>query len=92
VPVQAFKSEYMQRRIDNPSRKDVRDYFWREFTSAGLMHTGQVGAARCWWIEAQPFHAHLRRLAGEGITIYASPEDMEQRGWPALQADEPPPE
>jgi len=55
------------------------------------MHTGQVGAARCWWIQAQAFHAHLTKLAAEGITIYASPEDMEGRGWPPLQADNPPP-
>ena len=77
--------------VPQASRKDVRDYFWREFSSAGLMHTGAVGAARCWWIDAQAFHAHLRRLAGEGITIYASPEDMDRHGWPPLQADCPPP-
>jgi hypothetical protein len=82
----------MQRRIDNPSRKDVRDYYWREFVAASLMHTGQVGAARCWWIHAQAFHRHLRKMAAEGITIYASPEDMDHRGWGPLLVDCPPPE
>jgi len=66
VPVRAFEVEYMQRRIDNPSRKDLRDYFWREMVSAGLMHVGKVGAASCWWIRAQAFHERLRRLALEG--------------------------
>jgi aminoglycoside 3-N-acetyltransferase len=92
VPVRAFHVEYMQRRIDNPSRKDVRDYFWRECTHAGLLREGRVGAARCWWTGAQSFHAHLGRLAAEGITIYASPEDMERRGWPPLDPERPPPE
>jgi hypothetical protein len=67
VPVRAFFVEYMQRRIDNPSRKDVRDYFWREFVHGGLMHVGDVGAARCWWIQARPFHERLRQLAAEGV-------------------------
>jgi aminoglycoside N3'-acetyltransferase len=92
VPVRAFEVEYMQRRIDNPSRKDVRDYFWREFVAAGLMHTGQVGAARCWWIQAQAFHERLRRMAAEGVTIYAGPEDLERRGWAPVDADNAPPE
>jgi len=91
VPVRAFGVEYMQRRIDNPSRKDVRDYFWRELVHAGLMHVGEVGAARCWWVQARPFHERLRQLAAEGITIYASAEDMDRRGWPPLNEDNPPP-
>jgi len=91
VPVRAFEVEYMQRRIDNPSRKDLRDYFWREMVSAGLMHVGKVGAASCWWIRAQAFHERLRRLALEGITIYSGAEDLERRGWPPLSATYPPP-
>ena len=92
VPVRAFEVDYMQRRIDNPSRKDLRDYFWREMVGAGLMHVGQVGAARCWWIRARAFHEHLRGLAAEGVTIYAAPEDLEHRGWPPMLAVNPPPE
>jgi aminoglycoside N3'-acetyltransferase len=91
VPVRAFEVEYMQRRIDNPSRKDLRDYFWREMVSAGLMHVGQVGAATCWWIKARAFHERLQRLAAEGITIYAGAEELERRGWPPLVEDNPPP-
>ena len=92
VPVRAFEVDYMQRRIDNPSRKDLRDYFWRDMVGAGLMHVGQVGAARCWWIQARAFHEHLHTLASEGITIYASPEDLERRGWPPLVDANRPPE
>jgi len=69
----------MQRRIDHPSRQDLRGYFWTEFTQAGLLTSGKVADAMSWFIPAQSFLAHLRRLMQDGITIYASASDMAHR-------------
>lgn len=79
VPVRPFDPSFALRRIDHPSRGDLRAYFMAEFQRAGLLHAGQVGAAASWWIPAQGFHDHLRRLAGDGMTIYATPEQLAAR-------------
>lgn len=79
VPVVPLLPEFLPRRIDNPARKDLRDYFWREFTAAGLLRFGKVGEARAWYIGARDFYAHLVKLCNEGITIYATAEDLAKR-------------
>lgn len=79
VPVRPFEPQLAQRRIDHPSRSDLRAYFMAEFQRAGLLHAGRVGAAACWWIPARGFYDHLRRLAKEGVTIYATPEQLAAR-------------
>ncbi len=76
VPVRPYKPEMVARRIDNRSREDVRAHFAAEFDRAGLRRKGQVGQAESWIIDATAFLAHLRALAGRGITIYSSPEEM----------------
>lgn len=79
VPVVPLAPEFLPRRIDHKSRGDLRDYFWREFTRAGLLRVGQVGEARTWLIGAQEFFKHLIQLAQEGITIYSTPEELSRR-------------
>jgi aminoglycoside N3'-acetyltransferase len=70
---------YMNRRIDNRSRDDLRDYFWREFTRVHLLNTGRVGESTSWWIGARAFYDHLHQLLSEGITIYATAEELAKR-------------
>ena len=79
VPVRPYRPEAMARRIDHPSRDDLRAYFAREFDRAGLRHCAPVGEATGWTIDAAPFLAHLHQLADEGITIYATPAELERR-------------
>ena len=79
VPLRAFDPLLAQRRIDHPSRSDLRNYFVTEFQGAGLLHRNQVGMAACWWIPARGFHEHLWRLAKNGVTIYATPEQLAAR-------------
>ena len=79
VPVIPLDPEYMRRRIDTPARDDLRAYFWREFTRAGLLRTGRVGESTSWFIRAQPFYDHLLKLMREGITIYATAEELARR-------------
>jgi aminoglycoside 3-N-acetyltransferase len=82
VPVVPLDPEFIKRRIDQKSRGDLRDYFWREFTRAGLLRVGQVGEARTWLIRGQDFIDHLTHLMHEGITIYSTPEELARRPLP----------
>lgn len=79
VPVRPFAPAIAQRRIDQPGRGDLRDYFAREFDAAGLRVNGQVGDAASWAIPAQAFYDHLGRLASENVTIYASAAELAAR-------------
>ena len=79
VPVRPFDPAVAQRRIDHASRDDLREYFAREFDAAGLRVNGQVGDAASWAIPAQAFFEHLRRLASEHVTIYASAAQLAAR-------------
>ena len=79
VPVVPLDPAFSERRIDHPSRADLREYFWQEFTRVGLLRVGQVGEARTWWMPARDFFDHLVRLMREGITIYATPDELAQR-------------
>jgi len=79
VPLRPFDPVLSQRRIDHPSREDLRCYFMAEFQRAGLLHRGQVGLAPSWWISARDFYQHLQQLAGEGLTIYATPSQLAAR-------------
>jgi aminoglycoside 3-N-acetyltransferase len=79
VPVVPLDPAFSERRIDHPGRKDLRDYFWKEFTRIGLLRVGQVGEARTWWMPAREYFDHLVQLAKEGITIYSTPEELARR-------------
>ncbi|MFM2085282.1 MAG: hypothetical protein RLZZ237_151 [Pseudomonadota bacterium] len=79
VPVRPFDPLVAQRRIDQPGRADLRDYFQREFDAAGLRVNAQVGDAASWCIPAQAFFDHLHRLATDKVTIYASPAQLAAR-------------
>ena len=79
VPVRPFDAAVAQRRIDQPGRSDLRDYFHREFDAAGLRVNWQVGDAASWLIPAQAFYDHLLRLAHDNVTIYASAAQLAAR-------------
>jgi aminoglycoside 3-N-acetyltransferase len=79
VPVVPLDPAFLPRRIDHPSRKDLRDYFWQEFSRVGLLRVGQIGEARTWWMPAREYFDHLVQLMREGITIYATPEELARR-------------
>jgi len=79
VPVRPFEAAVTERRIDHPSRADLRDYFRDEFDRAGLRVTGRVGNADSWFISARDFYDHLKALAGDGITIYSTASELAAR-------------
>lgn len=79
VPVRPFDPQYVERRIDNKGREDLRQYFWKEFELAGLLSVGKVGQALSWVVGARPFYDHLYNLMKQNITIYSTPEQIRQR-------------
>lgn len=79
VPVIPLDPAYLQRRIDNPSRKDLQDYFWSEFTNVGLLISGNVGTAASWFIRSRAFYDHLAMMMQQGLTIYSTPEELAAR-------------
>ena len=79
VPVRPFDAAVSERRIDHQPRADLRAYFQAEFERAGLRANARVGNADSWFIPAQAFFDHLKKLAGEKITIYSSSEDLAAR-------------
>jgi len=79
VPVRPFVGAIARRRIDHPSREDLRAYFMAEFKRAGLLTEGRVGDAAAWFIPAGGFYDHLKELAGENLTIYSPPEQLAAR-------------
>lgn len=76
VPVRPLDPAFMPRRIDHPSRKDLRDWLMADLIGTGLLHSGMVGSARCWYIGARAFFDRLEHLASRGITIYATAEEL----------------
>lgn len=76
VPVRPYRPEMVARRIDNRSREDLRQFYADAFDRSGLRRKGRVGEAESWIIEAPAFLAQLRQMAGQGLTIYASPEQL----------------
>lgn len=79
VPVRPFDAELTQRRIDQKPRADLRHYFAAEFEQVGLKTNGQVGEGRSWLIPGPGFLDHLRLLASQGITIYATADELAAR-------------
>ena len=79
VPVRAFVPELMPQRIDHKARADLREWFAAEFDAVGLKRNGPVGQAMAWTIPGPAFLAHLLKLADEGITIYATPQQLAAR-------------
>lgn len=80
VPIRPFDPAITPRRIDQKDRGDLRDWFAAEFDRAGLRRRGRVAAAESWVIEGPAFLAHLHELAGRGITIYSTAEELQAAG------------
>lgn len=79
VPVRPFAPAVAARRIDYAAREDLRAYFRDEFERAGLRVNGKVGEGDSWFIPARAFYDHLEKMAGQGITIYSTPEQLAAR-------------
>ena len=79
VPVRPFAPAVAARRIDYAAREDLRAYFREEFERAGLRVNGKVGEGDSWFIPARAFYDHLEKMAGRGITIYSTPEQLAAR-------------
>lgn len=79
VPVTPLDPKFVKRRIDQKARKDLRKYFWNEFTRIGLLTVGEVGQATSWLNSARSFYKHLISLVKEGITIYSTPDELKRR-------------
>jgi aminoglycoside 3-N-acetyltransferase len=79
VPVIPFDPKYSNIRLDHAKRQDLRDYFWLEFTQAGILTVGKVGHALAWIASANKYIDHLIRLMKEGITIYSTKDKLIKR-------------
>lgn len=79
VPVNPHDPQFSKIRIDHAERKDLRDYFWKEFNKAGLLTVGKVGMATAWVAQINKFYDHLIELMRQGITIYSSPDELNAR-------------
>jgi aminoglycoside N3'-acetyltransferase len=79
VPVRPFAPTVAARRIDYAAREDLRAYFREEFERAGLRVNGKVGEGDSWFIPARAFFDHLEKMAGQGITIYSTAEQLAAR-------------
>ncbi|MGO4477807.1 AAC(3) family N-acetyltransferase [Massilia sp. 2TAF26] len=79
VPVRPFAPAVAARRIDYAAREDLRAYFREEFERAGLRVNGKVGEGDSWFIPARAFFDHLEKMAGQGITIYSTAEQLAAR-------------
>lgn len=79
VPVRPFAPAVAARRIDYAAREDLREYFREEFERAGLRVNGKVGEGDSWFIPARAFFDHLEKMAGQGITIYSTQEQLAAR-------------
>jgi len=79
VPIQPFNPQYVARRIDNQGRQDLREYFWREFMSSGLITVGRIGQSESWVADARQFYKHLYFLMKQNITIYSTSDELKKR-------------
>jgi len=79
VPVTPFDPKLKKVRMDQDKRKDLREYFWEEFTRAGILKVGKIGQATSWLASANEYYDHLTALMREGITIYSSSEELKRR-------------
>ena len=79
VPVHPLDIKYLPRRIDNKARKDLRDYFWHEFSSRQLLKIDKVGESTSWMVEGDVFYQHLETLVEQGITIYSTEAQLKAR-------------
>ncbi|MBU0993165.1 MAG: AAC(3) family N-acetyltransferase [Proteobacteria bacterium] len=79
VPVRPLDPKFMRFRIDHKEREDLRTYFRKEFTQAGIVKQGLIGRASSWIAPAEAFYRHLNGLMKEGITIYATATDLKRR-------------
>jgi aminoglycoside 3-N-acetyltransferase len=89
VPVNPLDPELAKSRIDQASREDLRDYFFEDFLQANIIRSGHIGLAKSWIASSQEFYGHLRHLMNQGITIYASPEDLHKRPHSSVTLQEP---
>jgi len=78
VPVIPFDPQYNSRRIDHPSRDDLRAYFWNLFSEKPWFNYHSIGLAVVWLADANAFYQYLKQLAQEGLTIYSTKKEIQE--------------
>jgi aminoglycoside 3-N-acetyltransferase len=76
VPVRPYRAEITPDRIDQKPREDLRQFFWDDFSAAGILHTGKIGDAPSWFINADDFFERLKTLSTQKITIYSKATEI----------------
>jgi len=76
VSVRPYRPEFTARRIDHPSREDLRSFMSQFLTQQNTLHLATVASANAWFITAENFLRALQDLAANGITIYTPPEKL----------------
>ncbi len=76
VEVQPLDPEVAKTRIDQKENSFIRDYFWEIYEKLGILHIGNIGESRSWWVNAKEFYETLMKLAKLGITIYSTEEEL----------------
>lgn len=77
VGVNPLDPKYIEHRMDQPARKDLRDYFWHNFVNAGILNVGKIGRAASWTANAKAYYQHLEGLMELGVTIYTRQEELQ---------------
>ena len=67
VPVTPFDPKLKKLRMDQENREDLREYFWEEFTRAGILKVGKIGQATSWLAKANEYYDHLAALMRKGL-------------------------
>jgi aminoglycoside N3'-acetyltransferase len=79
VPVNPLDPKFTKFRIDNISRDDLREYFFKEFSEQKILRIGYIGMAKSWIASSKAFYDHLKNLRDEGITTYTFSEVLKKR-------------
>ena len=66
-------------RIDRPEGEWIRDYITSYFEADGSLRWSKMGAGRAWTIPARSMYAGLEALLAQGITIYSTREETDQK-------------
>lgn len=76
VKVQPHDPEVAKLRIDQKKNQFIRDYFWELFEKAKILHIGNIGESRSWWMYAKDCYDLLTKLAKLDITIYSTKNEL----------------
>lgn len=78
VSINPLDPTYSSLRIDHADRQDLRNYFYKLFSSTYVITPCKVGQADSWVSDANKLYCVLEELALKGITIYTEENDLKQ--------------